>query len=401
MASDTKFSSELIFNFNNLTARSEAGVQVVKDFIEFMKKRAEIESEYAKKLNSHYKTIPGASVFTKDPAITKESKTLKEALLGVSEKGIAVSTQHLEVSNKIINDICKSLDNWTKTKDVERKKIIGEGQKLLKTLSEARSNAIKNRANYEKLMKESDLAKDALIKAEKEEISQPEKKNLQQATKRASENYTSINTKAKAQETAYKSSVEKANEELNSFQNEKMPALLEQFQVWETDRWNTLITTVTTYKSSQETLPASFGDQITEIALILENANLENDLKELITSCKKDKDEEILEYVVFKSKHEEETNKPKQEVKVETKAETAKVETTKVENKPLEIVEESNFSNQTAQEKIIAETPKIKEETPEEIAEKTRKAEENKKKAEAAKTTLFGKLDDDSEDIFK
>ena len=52
---------------------------------EFIKKRAVLENEYAKKLQELCKTVPGAGVFSKNAPIDKESKYVEEVL---AEKGV-------------------------------------------------------------------------------------------------------------------------------------------------------------------------------------------------------------------------------------------------------------------------------------------------------------------------
>jgi hypothetical protein len=58
-------------------------------------------------------------------------------MLGMLEKEDKVAEQHLEFSKKITNEICKTLDNYVKTKEGERKKIAGEGQKHIKTVQDS------------------------------------------------------------------------------------------------------------------------------------------------------------------------------------------------------------------------------------------------------------------------
>eukprot|EP01114_Cavostelium_apophysatum_P008491 TRINITY_DN2101_c0_g1_i1.p1 TRINITY_DN2101_c0_g1~~TRINITY_DN2101_c0_g1_i1.p1 ORF type:complete len:445 (-),score=170.84 TRINITY_DN2101_c0_g1_i1:19-1239(-) len=400
--SEVKFSPDLLFNFGTLTTRSELGVQVVKDIGEYFKKRADIEMEYAKKLNQHYKTLPGTGMFTKDPPVSKESKTIKEALLGVSEKGLQVSDQHLEVANKIINDVCKTIDNWVKTKDNDRKKIIGDAQKLIKNYKDLKETAVKNKANYERMMKDSDAAKDALIKAEKDEINQPENKRLAQVTKKASENYNGASTKAKQAEGVYKTSVEKFNEELAAFKAEKMPPILEQLNQWEQDRWNTLLSVVKSYATIEQLLPPSFEKQSSELQSVIDAANVDADLRELVSGSKndKEKEEEDLEFVQFKSKHEDsepakpaEPSKPAESTK---SAEPTKSEPTKAAEptkKEMESKEESTFSTQTAEEKI--EKAKAEPVKPKAPAVSAEQQADQKKKAEAAKAALFGSAGDE------
>lgn len=414
----TKISQELVFNFNGIIARSELGIQAVKDISEFMKKRAEIESEYAKKLNQHYKTTPGAGVFTKDPPITKESKTLKDALLGIAEKGLQVSDQHLEISNKIINDICKTLDNWIKTKDQDRKKIIGEGLKLIKSLADNKANVQKNKANYEKLWKDTDSAKDAVIKAEKDEINQPDNKKLNAVTKKATENFNSAMSKAKSSESAYQTSVDKFNEELNSFKSDKMPQILEQFQQWEQDRWSTLLGIVKSFATIQETLPASVQKGIDDLQVIVEAANFESDIKELVSVCKKEeKDEENIQFTPYKSKHEDiVTSDSAPKPTTTSTPSTTTTTTTTTTSAPSTSTSTSSsttsttptplttaFSTQTAEEKIeeqnkAKEKEKEKEETKEQKEARLKKIEDDKKKADEVKAKLFGSLDNDEDE---
>ena len=47
---------------------------MLKDVTEFIKKRAVLEAEYAKKLQELCKTVPGSGLFSKTAPIDKESK---------------------------------------------------------------------------------------------------------------------------------------------------------------------------------------------------------------------------------------------------------------------------------------------------------------------------------------
>jgi len=222
---------------------------------------------------------------------------------------------------------------------------------------------LKNRQNYEKLMKESDLAKDAFIKAEKDEINQPEKKNLQAVTKKASQNYNQITEKAKAAEGLYKSSTQKTNEDIDSFKKDKMPSVLEQFQKYEEDRWATLLNVVKTFKGFEENLPSSYEKYSKDLETAIDAADMHADFKELVETFKKDKEEEKVEFVQFKSKHEAEPEKPKS------------------------TPEESTFATQTAEEKLQKKDQK--EETKEADQPDKSKKEEQKKKTQETKANLF------------
>lgn len=53
-------------------------MKVLKDVTEFIKKRAVLEAEYAKKLQELCKTVPGSGMFSKSAPIDKESKYERE-----------------------------------------------------------------------------------------------------------------------------------------------------------------------------------------------------------------------------------------------------------------------------------------------------------------------------------
>jgi len=378
----SKFAEELLAAFPALVTKTEVGLQVVKDLAEFYRNRAKIEDEYAKKLAALYKSPPGAGFFSKDPAVTKEYKSLKESILAILEKGNKISNSHQEFSNKINNDICKSLDNWVKNKTNERTKILGEGQKHLKTVADAKANVVKHKAEYEKLMKAADVAKEQLMKAEKDETSQPDNKKLPPITKKASTNLIQAKDKAKQQEQAYQSAVKKANEEVEATRKERLPAVLENVQKWDEDRWNTLLASVKQLKTFQDAVPSVIETQNKDFADVYESANIEADIREYIDANKKATEtEETFEFVAYKSKYKDEEKK---EPLPEAPAPT------------------TDFSTKTAEEKLQAVEPqKSDEEKKKEREELEAKKEADRKKTADIKSNLFGSSDGDDDAIFK
>jgi hypothetical protein len=51
-------------------------------------------------------------------------------------------------------------------------------------IAEAKSNVAKAKGSYEGAMKEAELAKDAFVKCEKDEVNSPDDKKLQQLTRK-------------------------------------------------------------------------------------------------------------------------------------------------------------------------------------------------------------------------
>jgi len=373
----SKWSEELSNTFPSIAGKTEAGLQVVKDISEFYRARAKIEDAYAKQLAALYKSAPGAGFFTKEPAITKEYRTLRESLLAILEKGTKISDSHQEFANKINTDVCKSLDNWVKNKTNDRTKIVADGQKYLQNVSAAKANVAKAKAEYERLMKETDSAKEKLIKAEKDELNQPENKKLPPITKKASQTWIQSKEKAKSLEASYQAAVKKANEELEAFRSERMPAIVENLQKWEEDRWNTLLASVKALKLAQESVPVLLEQHNKDLMTNYEAANIEEDFREFIETNKKPDIDETFEFVPFKSKYEEEEEEKK----------STPVEERKQETKPAPVEEKK-------QEKIIE--PKSEEQVKQEEAKK----DADKKKTQELKANLFGDSDTSS-DIFK
>jgi len=373
---DVKFSQELLDCFDAINSKSELGLQIVKDMIEFYKKRAALEEQYAKGLAALHKTLPGSGLFTKEAPIQKEMKTLRTSLLGINEVGTKVAEQHQDFANKIVNDVCKQLETWTKTKEAEKKKLTGEGQKHLKVISDAKATVAKNREACEKLVKESEKAKEVLMKAEKDEINQPDNKKLQPATRKASHNYNQIAEKVKAADQQYQASVKKANEDMDSFRKEKMPAVLEQFQKWEEDRWNTLLGSVRIFKTLGLAVPPALTDLLgKELNTLIDNAKIDEDFSEFVKATKKDEAKvEVFEYTPIKSKYDtEEEPKPKT---AETKEEP------------------KDFSSKTAEEKLEEAANSKKQDNNNNANTASDKEEDLKKKAAAAKANLFNEDDD-------
>jgi len=378
----SKFSEELLAAFPALIAKTEVGLQVVKDLAEFYRNRSKLEDEYAKKLAALYKSPPGAGLFTKDPALTKEYKSLKEAALAILDKGNKMTNAHQEFANKINNDICKTLDNWVKNKTNERTKILGEGQKHLKSVADAKAAVQKHKAEYEKLMKAGDVAKEQLMKAEKDEINQPDNKKLAPITKKASANYIQAKDKAKQQEQTYQSAVKKANEETEANRKERLPAVLESIQKWDEDRWNTLLASVKQLKTLQEAVPAVLEAQSKELTDVYESANIEADFREFIDANKKAVEaDETFEFVAYKSKYEDEEEK-KEAAPVTTQA-------------------PSDFSTKTAEEKLQPAPEKSDEQKKKEKEALDAKREADRKKTADIKSNLFGGPEEEDDSMFK
>eukprot|EP01116_Phalansterium_solitarium_P021397 TRINITY_DN6635_c0_g1_i1.p1 TRINITY_DN6635_c0_g1~~TRINITY_DN6635_c0_g1_i1.p1 ORF type:complete len:358 (+),score=141.95 TRINITY_DN6635_c0_g1_i1:68-1075(+) len=298
-----KFSEAIPSGFEAVAVKTDNGLTIVKDWLEFFKSRAKLEAEYAKQLIAFYKVVPGTGVFTKVPAVTKESKTLRDVLQGSVDTGSKIAEQHQTFANAIINDIAKPLDAWLKAKEVERRKIVEDGKKQLGALSNARSSVAKAKDNYERANKDAEAAKDTELKLEADV--KAGKKGADQQLTRAVARYTELADKATKAEAAYKETVSKSNEEIDAQKTTKLPAVLETFQAWDTDRWNTLLNAVKTFKTLQDATPPVFEKSSTDLTALLEAASLETDLTEFIDATKAGEKDLFAptEFIKFKGKY--------------------------------------------------------------------------------------------------
>jgi len=287
-----KYSEDLWDGFDVTSIKAEQGIQVVKDILEFLKKRAEIESIYAKSLASLCKSVPGGSggLFSSSKAgtlIEKETKTLRVALISIQEEGNKAAAAHLELSTKIVNDVVKPLDNFIKTKDVERKKLVIEGQKRIKALTDSKSAAEKAKDTYVRSTKEAEVAAETHEKAKNELASAPESKKHQEAEKRHGQKVPGLQEKAKSSEAAYTKAVDTANETINKTYSEHLPPLLDSLQQLEEERYKNLQLVLTEFVNAQRNIPTNLEERCQEMEKQVSGIDVDADLAEFAEAHKK------------------------------------------------------------------------------------------------------------------
>jgi len=166
------------------------------------------------------------------------------------------------------------------------------------------ANVARTKDNYEKLMKWSELLKDALVKCEKDEVNQPDNKKFKDNTKRASEAYNQSVEKGKKAEDEYQTAVKKANEEIDSYKTKNMPAVLEKFQKWQESRWNITVNAVKKYAALEsETFPTSIETYVNDLKESASKASIEEDFKQFVDANKKDQTVALFSFVKFVGKY--------------------------------------------------------------------------------------------------
>jgi len=298
-----KFSEDLWDGFDHLSAKTELGLTVLKDVTEFIKKRAMLEAEYAKKLQELCKTVPGSGVFAKVAPVTKELKTLKAAYLSWQEEGTKIAAHHLEFSNKINNEVVKPLENFVKTKEPERKKTIAEGQKRTAAYAAAKAALEKAKGAYLAAMKEAESATEAQrkAKADLDAAADAKKKQAGENEKRASQRATQLTEKAKAAETAYQKAVDNANEVSKETFGTHLPPVIDALQQLEEERYTQSKQVIEAFHKEFRSLPDLLIERADELSRALEALDVEADFSDYITEKKSANAEpEVFKFVHYK-----------------------------------------------------------------------------------------------------
>jgi len=336
-----KVSEELWDGFDHVSVKTEKGLQVTRDITDFLKKRAELEQDYAKKLAALCKTAPGAGFLSKDTLVEKETKTLKAALLSIQEEGLKTSNHHQDFATKITNDVVKPLETFIKAKDVERKKVVADGQKRIKTLADSKSAADKAKEAYLKASKEAEAATEAHEKAQKDLNGAPDNKKFQEAEKRAQQKVGPLTEKAKTAEQAYQKAVEAANETITKTYGEHLPPILDSLQTLEEERYTTLKNVLQEYHTGQKAVPQGLDERCADIEKAIGNLDTDADLSEFVEAHKSAVTEpELVKFVPYK---EPKDAPPAAEEKAVVHAETKHTETKSAPAPPAAKGEEDIF----------------------------------------------------------
>eukprot|EP00026_Physarum_polycephalum_P009703 Phypoly_transcript_09837.p1 GENE.Phypoly_transcript_09837~~Phypoly_transcript_09837.p1 ORF type:complete len:271 (+),score=96.37 Phypoly_transcript_09837:449-1261(+) len=242
-------------------------------------------------------------MFSKSAPIDKESKTLKAAFLSWQEEGTKIAGHHLEFANKVNTDIVKPLESFLKSKETERKKAIGEGQKRHKQYLDAKANLEKSKDVYLKTMKEAEQATEAHEKAKTDLESGPDakKKQLTENEKKAAQKVAQLTEKGKAAEAAYQKAVDTANDVAKETFGTHLPPVIDSLQALEEERYNLAKQVLETFQKEFRALPDQLIERADELSKALEALDMDADLTEFVEEKKGDKTEpEVFKFVAYK-----------------------------------------------------------------------------------------------------
>lgn len=221
------FSTDMLDGFDVLYKRTEGSLKVSSDMGTFFKKLAIIEADHAKllvKLSANY----GTKKLLANPHV---DGTVREAWATIFRCVDTVAAKQENFAHSLMKEVSLALSDFVKEREVVRKKLTADGQKLTKDMKSQIETLSKVRGNYMKASKDSEGAMVAVNK-EVSGSNQPKKvAQLQQKASQAAE-------KAATSDQEYKDVLKTTNTKQQDYYHSEMPHLLNEFQQFEEERIN-------------------------------------------------------------------------------------------------------------------------------------------------------------------
>eukprot|EP01091_Cochliopodium_minus_P019094 TRINITY_DN7919_c0_g1_i1.p1 TRINITY_DN7919_c0_g1~~TRINITY_DN7919_c0_g1_i1.p1 ORF type:complete len:466 (-),score=183.44 TRINITY_DN7919_c0_g1_i1:104-1501(-) len=206
----SNWGTELWDQFPEVVNRSDGGKKFCREVAEFFKKRAELEREYAKKLEGLCK------------GIESDFGTVDGCWTRVKEETRNRSKFHLELAENLKTLVENPITNFIKEKSKQRKKLKENGKKLLGELDRQDKVTISNKQKYEKLRRKQYESKEEYDKSAYNN-NNSQKKNLEKKLG------TETKTADKA-DTTYQESIQKQQElEVKCWQTE-VPSVISELE---------------------------------------------------------------------------------------------------------------------------------------------------------------------------
>jgi len=292
--SSNVFAEELCDAYPAVSAAADSGTQVLKDMSYFFGQVAKASETYANTLTKLCSVPPGTSMFAKftgDPAITKETKTLKEAVTATVEGTSKLGEIHSDFAKKVQEEIVKALDEFHKKKEAEKKKIQADGNKKMSEFQANINNVNKLKAAYEKACTaaaaDKEASKKAIDAASAGGADEKTKKKLDAAANKADTRARGSAKKAKDAEKALKAAIDKANEYKAEFYRTTMPSTMTALQKLHEERFEEIVSFLKFYTAALAAVPAGVEESIEVFKEKVEtDVNLAEDMEEFVENTK-------------------------------------------------------------------------------------------------------------------
>lgn len=274
----SSFSLDLLDGFDLLNKRTEGVLKSCADFSDFYKSLAKVEREYAKNLQklsqSQKKDLQKASPSQKELGSTASGW---DTTLSELEK---IAEHHNQVADKIENDICKAIQNYTKEKSKNRKKLETDSQKIVKDMKTALENLQKARSKYVSLSKEAEAAEAVHTKGKNDVNMKPS-----QLAKLAAKS-TQAADRAAAADNEYQTTLSATNQKQTETYTQLMPALLQEYQQFEEDRIAFMKQMAVAFANYNNEKPNMYSATCQAITSALQSITVETDIQAFISENK-------------------------------------------------------------------------------------------------------------------
>lgn len=414
------FSELYVGQFDEVCSNLERGLFASQDLLDFFKKKASVEQDYAKAQIKLCDSFPSSAKFFArgPPALDNEIDALKVPIFGVRDKLRAIADQHSAFSEQILNSLCSPLEDFIKLTTAERKKVQQDGQNKIQENKTALQDALKAKDRYVKLNKRMEDTCESLAKAESHANNNPDKPHLKRACEKFTATIDDLKKKIEASTEEYRKSVDKANSTQAALLEKELPSLLKSLQDMEQNRFTVVQTALKEFAALQLKV---LEEKCSDMCQTIEEAKLEKFLSDYASAYPKSNDSSP-EWLSFEQ-HQSEL--PKQEDTDTTeeskstversssnqpKEESVTDELEKKEEKKAETTEDANrglsglfgrFFGSSAKE-IKKESERPRSETEESSAPIAQEAQSNQEPTEAeskdGQSFLSNELDIDNED---
>jgi len=261
------FAESLLDGFDLLNKRTHGGLKSCGEFVNFYKNYAKVEKEYGKSLvklaQTEKKEFQRASSSSKEVGSTF---FVWESVFSELEK---VGEFHNQLANKIENELCQQISNYTKEKEKARKKLENDSAKLIKDMKTQLENLSKAKQKYVSLTKDAEAIEKSLHEPGLKPASIPK---IESKHKQAEE-------KADQADKDYQAVLQLTNQRQNEYYTSSMPSLLKEFQDFEEERITYMKSQTETWASWNAEEPLVMTSICSTVTNAVQSINVEQDIK--------------------------------------------------------------------------------------------------------------------------
>jgi hypothetical protein len=206
------------------------------------------------------------------------------------KQSAAIADAEAAMSESVVENCTKALDEYAKVKADDVKKMQAEGKKMVDDLNAHLTAATKAKSHYESLCKTADKDAESFQKAHDAvdaAVDEKKKKAAQSSFYKAETKAHVSAKKAKDAEQAYRDAIVKYNEHKSVFYAETMPKALASAQRLHEERFETLVAALRAFIAAYAELPPAIDEAISKMKKRVEDeTDVHADLAEYVKDNK-------------------------------------------------------------------------------------------------------------------